>query len=129
MLLSHVSAVLVHGLPVWNRSLPFAEAVVIVDAALHRHLVTREELDVALGRATRRPGTPAADRVFRFASPGSMSVGESRSRVRTPSTMCAVTCGCARWARTATAGPAGCGAGRRGVSARCPAGTASGSAR
>lgn len=133
-LFSHVSAVLVHGLPVWNvplgrvhttrprrsgarvgttahvhaarvdpdeivdvdglrvtsvartladvaRSLPFTEAVVIVDAALHRHLVTREELEVALGRAARRPGTPAADRVFRFASPGSMSVGESRSRV------------------------------------------------
>lgn len=63
------------------RSLPFAEAVAIADAALHRHLVTREELLAALARAVRRPGTSAAARVVAFADPGGMSVGESRSRV------------------------------------------------
>lgn len=131
---SHVSAALLHGLPVWNvplarlhttrprrtggrrgtvahvhaaslavdevvvvgalpvttvartlldlaRTLPFAEAVAILDAALHRHLVTRDELADALARATCWPGTPAAARAVRFADAGSMSVGESRSRV------------------------------------------------
>lgn len=64
-----------------GRSVPFEQAVVVADAALHRHLVTRGELDAALTRGTRRPGTPAAERALRFAAPGSMSVGESRSRV------------------------------------------------
>ncbi|QJY48515.1 hypothetical protein [Pseudonocardia broussonetiae] len=64
-----------------GRSAPFEQAVVVADAALHRHLVSREELDAALARGTRRPGTPAADRALRFAAAGSMSVGESRSRV------------------------------------------------
>lgn len=63
------------------RSLPFDAALVVADAALHRHLVTREELAVALQRAERRRGTPGAARVLAFADPGSMSVGETRSRV------------------------------------------------
>lgn len=131
---SHVSAAVVHGLPVWNadlsrvhatrnrrsggrrsavthlhaarldpdevvvvagvrvtsaartvldlgRSLPFDAALVVTDAALHRHLVTREELAVALERARRRPGAPAAARALAFADPGAMSVGETRSRI------------------------------------------------
>lgn len=63
------------------RSLPFDAALVVADAALHRHLVTREELAIASDRAERRRGTPGASRVLAFADPGSMSVGETRSRI------------------------------------------------
>ncbi len=63
------------------RSLPFDAALVVADAALHRHLVTRDQLAAALARAERRPGTPGAARVLAFADPGSMSVGETRSRI------------------------------------------------
>lgn len=63
------------------RSLPFDAALVVADAALHRHLVTREELAAALVRAQRWRGAPGAGRVLAFADPGSMSVGETRSRI------------------------------------------------
>ena len=63
------------------RSLPFAPAVAVADAALHRHLVTPADLAVALARAQRRRGAPAAARVADFADGRSMSVGESRSRI------------------------------------------------
>lgn len=63
------------------RSLPFDAALVVADAALHRHLVTPEELAEGLLRAERRRGCPAAARVLAFARPGSMSVGETRSRI------------------------------------------------
>ena len=63
------------------RSLPFDAGLVVADAALHRHLVTREELADSLLCAERRRGAPAAARVLAFADPGSMSVGETRSRI------------------------------------------------
>lgn len=131
---SHVSAVVLHGLPVWGvpldrvhttrprrssavrtgrlhvhaapldadevvavggiratsvartladvaRTVGFERAVVILDAALHRHLVTPEELTAALDRMPRWRGVPAARRAIAFARPGAMSPGESRSRV------------------------------------------------
>lgn len=63
------------------RSVPFAQAVAVADAALHRHLVDRVGLVAAVARAGRRPGAPSARRVIAFADAGSQSVGESRSRV------------------------------------------------
>jgi hypothetical protein len=63
------------------RFLAFEHALVPADAALHRHRVTRAELDVALDRAVRRPGNAAARRVLAFARPGADSPGESRSRL------------------------------------------------
>lgn len=63
------------------RTLPFDAALVVADAALHRHLVTDEELAAALVRAQRWRGAPGAGRVLAFADPGSMSVGETRSRI------------------------------------------------
>ncbi len=62
------------------RRLPFAEAVATGDAALRLGL-EREALEVALARATRRPGIGAARRVVIFADGRSESVGESFSRV------------------------------------------------
>jgi hypothetical protein len=63
------------------RSVPFEQAVVVADSALHRQLVTPAELDQALARCVRRPGSPAARRAIAFADGRSESVGESRSRV------------------------------------------------
>jgi hypothetical protein len=63
------------------RALPFDAALVVIDAALHRHLVTRDELAGALARARGRPGVPGAARVLAFADPRPESVGETRSRV------------------------------------------------
>lgn len=63
------------------RTLGFEEAVVLVDAALHQHLVTTEALGEALARAAGWPGCPNARRAVAFADRRSMSVGESRSRV------------------------------------------------
>jgi hypothetical protein len=132
---SHVSAALVHGLPVWAvpldrvcvtrprrrsgarigdrvhvrcapldtgdvvvrdgisvtspartlsdvaRTVPFEQAVVIVDAALHHGLVDHGVLAAGLERCRRWPGGPAAARVFAFADGRSDNPGESRSRV------------------------------------------------
>lgn len=63
------------------RSLPFEQAVCMADGALQARLLTRTEVDAALARSGRRPGTPAARRVAQFADGLSESVGESRSRV------------------------------------------------
>lgn len=63
------------------RSLPFEQALVPVDAALHRHLVKREQLERALRRAAHRRGNSAARKVLAFAEPGAESPGETRSRV------------------------------------------------
>lgn len=63
------------------RTVGFEQAVVIVDAALHRHLVTPDDLRAALGRIARWRGAPAARRVVEFANPRAESPGESRSRV------------------------------------------------
>lgn len=63
------------------RTVGFEQAVVILDAALHRHLVDRDDLYAALERMPRWRGVPAARRAIAFARPGAMSPGESRSRV------------------------------------------------
>ncbi len=63
------------------RTLPFEDAVVAADAALHRRLSTREQLAAELARWRRAPGGPAAARAIGFADGLSESVGESRSRV------------------------------------------------
>jgi hypothetical protein len=63
------------------RTSPFESAVVTIDAALRRGLVTAESLAAALQRATGWRGVPAARRAVAFANGGSESVGESRSRV------------------------------------------------
>lgn len=63
------------------RTAAFEQAVVVLDAALRRHLVTREELHAVLARMPRWPGVPAARRAVAFADPGADSPGESRSRV------------------------------------------------
>ncbi|MGE3285916.1 MAG: hypothetical protein AB7J32_07405 [Pseudonocardia sp.] len=132
---SHVSAALVHGLPVWAvpldrvcvtrprrrsgarigarvhvrcapldtadvverdgiavtsptrtlldvaRTVPFEQAVVIVDAALRVGLVDHGALAAELERRRRWPGGPAAGRAFAFADGRSDNPGESRSRV------------------------------------------------
>ena len=59
----------------------FEEAVAVLDAALHRHLVTSAALAAALDRMAGWPGAPRARRAVEFADPRPMSVGESRSRV------------------------------------------------
>ena len=64
------------------RTVGFEEAVAVLDAALRRHLVTLTELAAALDRMAGWPGVPRARRAVEFADPRSMSVGESRSRVR-----------------------------------------------
>jgi hypothetical protein len=63
------------------RSLPFEQALVPADAALHRHRTTRAELDRAIERGAHRPGNTAARRLVAFADAGAESPGESRSRL------------------------------------------------
>jgi hypothetical protein len=59
----------------------FESAVVMVDDALHRKVVTRAELDLQIERSVRRHGRARAIRAFAFADGLCESVGESRSRV------------------------------------------------
>jgi hypothetical protein len=63
------------------RTLPFEQALVVADAARHRHQVTAGELAAAAARAARRRGAPDARRVVAAADPRSESPGETRSRV------------------------------------------------
>jgi hypothetical protein len=63
------------------RTVPFEQAVVVLDAALALDMVEGEQLAEALLRARGWPGCPAARRAVAFAEPGAESVGESRSRV------------------------------------------------
>jgi hypothetical protein len=63
------------------RTLPFEQAVVIVDAALATRITTTEQLTDRLGRMGAVPGVRRAARVVSFADGRSESVGESRSRV------------------------------------------------
>lgn len=63
------------------RTVGFEQAVVMLDAALYRHLVTRADLLTGLERMNRWRGAPAARRVIEFADPRPESPGESRSRV------------------------------------------------
>ena len=61
--------------------LPFANAVVLTDAALHRRQVTPDALAVQLRRNPRVPGMRRAAAVIGFADGRSAGVGESYSRV------------------------------------------------
>ncbi|WP_280439619.1 hypothetical protein [Nocardia cyriacigeorgica] len=80
----------VDGLPVTSvartvvdlaRSVPFAEAVVVGDAALHTGRTTSAELAELMSRTRSGRGLPAARRVVRFLDGRSESPGESLSRV------------------------------------------------
>lgn len=59
----------------------FREALVVADAALHLQMVTKEELDAVLVDVRGWPGSPAAARVVRYASPLAESPGETLLRV------------------------------------------------
>ncbi|MFD4180326.1 hypothetical protein [Rhodococcus sp. NPDC058514] len=63
------------------RTVPFEQAVVVGDCALHNKLVTPDELAVAVASAHHRSGVNAAARAVAFMDGRSESVGESRSRV------------------------------------------------
>jgi hypothetical protein len=63
------------------RTVPFEQAVVVADGALHRAKVTAAALAAAVARAAGRPGVGAAERVIAFADGRAESPGESRSRV------------------------------------------------
>jgi hypothetical protein len=63
------------------RTLPFEQALVITDAARHRHRVSAVELVAAVERVTGRRGGPDARRVVAAADPRSESPGETRSRI------------------------------------------------
>jgi hypothetical protein len=63
------------------RSLPFENAVVSVDAALHEELLPRQRIEQRLFDIAGTRGSRHAARVIRFADGRSGSVGESRSRV------------------------------------------------
>jgi hypothetical protein len=62
-------------------ALPFANAVVLADAALHRGQVTPEALAAQLRRHPRVPGMRGAVAVIGFADGRSAGAGESYSRV------------------------------------------------
>jgi hypothetical protein len=63
------------------RSLPFTPAVAILDALLHRKLVTPEEIAEQVERARRRGAARGAARVAAFADGLAESPAESHSRV------------------------------------------------
>lgn len=63
------------------RTVPFEQAVVIGDCALHNRLVTPGELAQSIASAHHRSGVGAAARAVAFMDGRSESVGESRSRV------------------------------------------------
>jgi predicted transcriptional regulator of viral defense system len=63
------------------RTLPFEQALVIVDAALATRRTTRDQLADCLDRLGAVPGVRRAAHVVAFADGRSESVGESRSRV------------------------------------------------
>lgn len=63
------------------RVLPFEQALVIADAARHRHRVSADELDRAVARLIGRRGGPDARRVVAAADARAESPGETRSRI------------------------------------------------
>lgn len=63
------------------RTEPFEQAVVVGDAALHRGLVTKDQLVAELSAAQHRTGVREAAKVIEFIDGRSESPGESRSRV------------------------------------------------
>ncbi|MFE7203567.1 hypothetical protein ACFU8R_25195 [Pseudonocardia alni] len=64
------------------RTAPFETAVAVADAALHRHLVTPDQLRDAVLAACGRHGVGRARAVVAFADARADGPGESRSRVR-----------------------------------------------
>jgi Transcriptional regulator, AbiEi antitoxin len=63
------------------RGLPFVDAVVLADAALHRLLTSPAELTAMAERQAGWPGVPGARRVVAFADGRAETPGESVSRV------------------------------------------------
>lgn len=63
------------------RTLPFMEAVVAADSAMHKQLTTEPEVAGALEFCASWPGMEQAKRVVAFASPNAESVLESCARV------------------------------------------------
>ena len=63
------------------RTLPFMEAVVVTDAALHTDLASKPEMLWALDGCQRSPGVQRAKQAIEFASAGAESVFESCGRV------------------------------------------------
>lgn len=63
------------------RTLPFMEAVVVTDSAMHGQLASPPELLGMLELFKGLPGSPQARRAFEFASPNAESVLESCGRV------------------------------------------------
>ena len=63
------------------RSLPLVDAVAALDSALHRKLVTLEELREYVGRSSRVRGLPQARRVIELVEPDVESPMESRLRM------------------------------------------------
>jgi hypothetical protein len=63
------------------RTLPFEPALVVADAALHRHRATPAAFEEAVARAAGREGSPSARRVAAAADRRAESPGETRSRV------------------------------------------------
>jgi len=61
--------------------LPFADAVVLADSALHKRVVRQAELEDVLGTSEGRPGIEKARRSLRFADERAESPLESVSRV------------------------------------------------
>jgi hypothetical protein len=87
---SEFDIVRIDGLPVVGaartvvdlaRTLSFEEGVVAADGALHRRIVTPDEIQFELLAARGRTGAARAAAVVAFANGRSESVGESRSRV------------------------------------------------
>ena len=63
------------------RALPFADAVVAADAALHRRRTGQAELERVLARCRGWPGSNQAARVLAFADPGAESPLETLARI------------------------------------------------
>jgi predicted transcriptional regulator of viral defense system len=63
------------------RTLPFTDAVVVADSALHQEKATKAELSAILDSATRWPGVKQARRVTEFADERAESPLESAARV------------------------------------------------
>jgi predicted transcriptional regulator of viral defense system len=63
------------------RTLPFTDAVVVADSALHQEKATKAELSAVLDTTTRWPGVKQARRVVEFADERAESPLESAARV------------------------------------------------
>ena len=70
------------------RTLPFEPALVVADAARHRHRVSGAALEAAVARVAGRRGGPDARRVVAAADPRPESPGETRSRIAIARRVC-----------------------------------------